>query len=199
MADDDVEAPGWNAITAVFDRLHAGQEPRHVGYPPGLAFGAGLQGCSAYRADGHWHYVTYGLTELWAKEEGSRPEVSGWGYELTLRLAAAGDAAEAPGWPFGLLEAIARHTRQQAHPFAVGDRLDMGGPITSDQPTRLEVLAFVVDPEAGTIDTPNGAVEFRQVVGVTRDELAEMQATSTAAVLDRLAVGNPRLATDPSR
>ena len=33
----------------------------------------------------HWHYVTYGFTELYEKKS-EDPEVSGYGFELTFRL-----------------------------------------------------------------------------------------------------------------
>lgn len=67
-SEQEPAAPGWDAITGVFDTLYPGIEPVHIGYTPGLAFGSGLQGCSAYRASDHWHYITYGLTELWSKD-----------------------------------------------------------------------------------------------------------------------------------
>ncbi len=60
----DDSSPGWEAITATLESLYPGQEPRHVGYTPGLNLGSGLQGCSAYRAVDHWHFVTYGLTDM---------------------------------------------------------------------------------------------------------------------------------------
>jgi hypothetical protein len=126
---NDLPAPGWDAIDATLRRLYPAEEPRHIGYTPGLAFGSGLQGCSAYRAADHWHYVTYGLTELWVKEPESDPQVSGWGYELTIRVTGP-NGESAPNWPFDLLEKIARYTHENSHPFAVGDRLDPGAPIT---------------------------------------------------------------------
>ena len=191
------DSPGWDAITAAFESLYPGQEPRHVGYMPGLHLGSGLQGCSAYRAVDHWHFVTYGLTELWQKEDGSEPGVSGWGYELTMRVAIQGE--DPPGWPYGLLELIARHTREHAHPFGVGDRLDSGNPITGSDDTSLEVVAFTQDPQLAPIASPKGSIEFRQLVGVTRAELTEMKASSTAATLSRIAASNPLLITDPTR
>ncbi len=167
------DAPGWDAITAVFTSLYPGQEPRHIGYTPGVALGSGLQGCSAYRASDHWHFVSYGLTELWSKEEGSLPAISGWGYELTVRVAT--NDADPPQWPYALLEVIARHTQQNDHPFAVGDRLDTGHPITGRNDTTLEVLAFASDPQIEPRATPNGTLEFRQLLGITRAELADMK------------------------
>ena len=193
----DPGSPGWDAIQAALDALHPSQEPRHVGYVPGLHLGSGLQGCSAYLCDGHWHYATFGLSELWAKEDGSDPQVSGWGYELTMRV--RGAVGEAPGWPFGLLETIARHTRDHVHPFAIGDRLDPGGPITGTAGTRLVAVAFTRDRSLDPITTPNGRLEFRQLVGITREELEEMKASSTDAVLARLSEDDPLLVTDPER
>lgn len=191
------EAPGWDAIDRAMTGLYGTQAPKHVGYTPGLHFGSGLQGCSAYWASDHWHYVTYGLTELWAKADESDSEISGWGYELTMRV--RGSSEEPVAWPFTLLETIARHTHDQRHPFLVGDRLDPGGPITGATDTRLTAVAFTLDAALPPVASPNGAFEFRQLVGITADELAEMRATSTDAVLDRLKAGSPLLVTDPSR
>lgn len=191
------ESPGWNAITAALEAVYGAQPPRHVGYIPGLHFGSGLQGCSAYWSKTHWHFVTYGLTELWEKDEGSDPDVSGWGYELTIRV--AGQPAEPPAWPFGLLEKIARHTHEQLHPFAIGDRLDPGGPISGSQDTRLTAVAFTVDPGLEPVTSRNGRLEFRQLVGITAEELAEMRRSSTHDVLRRLGEGNRLLVTDVDR
>jgi hypothetical protein len=74
-----------------------------------------------------------------------------------------------------------------------------GHPNTDGPDTGLTVFAFTVDPQLGTIDTPNGKVIFYQAVGVTAAEKEQMLATSTRAVLDTLAVGNPLLITDPAR
>jgi hypothetical protein len=191
------EAPGWDTIDRAAAGLYGAQVPRHVGYSPGLHFGSGLQGCSSYWADDHWHFVSYGLTELWAKDAESDPGISGWSYELTMRVRSSPE--EPPAWAFNLLETIARHTRDQLHPFQVGDCLDPGGPITGASATRLTAVAFTLDGTLPRVASPNGTLEFRQLVGVTADELAEMRSTSTNAVLDRLKTDNPLLVTDPSR
>ena len=54
----------------------------------------------------HWHYVTYGFSELYAKES-SDAATSGYGFELTFRLAAeAAENADStpPVWPMNLLQ-----------------------------------------------------------------------------------------------
>lgn len=196
---EEPEAPGWDAIDAVFDELYAGVEPVHVGYVPGLSFGSGLQGCSAYRAEDHWHYVTYGLTELWDKSAEADPEISGWGYEFTLRAPLqAGDDAP-PQWPFNLLEQLAKTTNHGGSVYEVGHRVDLRQPITGE-PTGLTALAITRDPEIPElVDSPNGAFALLQVIGITADELAQMKDSGTATVLKELAVGNPLLITDPKR
>ncbi|MBR7829323.1 suppressor of fused domain protein [Actinospica sp. MGRD01-02] len=201
MSNDlEPEASGWDAIDAVFDELYGGIEPVHVGYIPGLAAGSGLQGCSAYRAADHWHYVTYGLTELWDKSEEADPEISGWGYEFTLRAPAEAGEDKPPQWPFNLLEQLAKTTNQGGSVYEVGHRIDVRRPITGEDGTALTALAITRDTELPElIDSPNGAFALLQVVGITADELARMKDTSTAAVLEDLAEGNPLLITDPAR
>ena len=194
--DERAEAPGWDAIDQALAALYRGSEPIHRAPIPGPAFGGGVQGISAYRADDHWHLITYGLSELYAKETDD-PEVSGLGYELTFRPR-LGEDAQPPSWAFNLLEQVAR-TAREGTDFWIGHRLDVGGPITGDASCRLVALAFVLDPQLGVVDTPNGALAFLQLVGVSADELAEMQQSSTADVLERLQKDTPLLVTDVER
>jgi hypothetical protein len=198
-SDQDAPAPGWDAITNVFASLYPAVEPKHVGYQPGLAFGSGLQGCSAYRAVDHWHYVTYGLTELWEKEADSEPSVSGWGYEFTMRVPLHDDDTP-PRWPFALLEQLAKTSNQHGAYYGAGHRVDMRQPVTGQPDTALTALAITHDPQLpDPISSPNGSFTLLQIVGITAQELAHMKATSTSAVLNELSTANPLLVTDPSR
>jgi suppressor of fused-like protein len=190
---DEFDAPGWDAIDKAVRALYPGVEPIHRAPIPGPAFGGGVQGISAYPAAGHWHFVTYGLSELYAKGS-ENPEVSGFGYELTFRARRAGNEGP-PGWAFNLLEQVARAARA-GNDFWIGHRLDPGGPINGDPSHSRIALAFILDPELGTIDTPNGRLAFLQLVGITADELVEMKAKSTDAVISRLAAADPLLITD---
>lgn len=80
-------APGWDAIDAALARLYPGVVPVHLAPFPGAHMpGGGVQGISAYPAAGHWHLVSYGLSELFEKVS-RQPEISGWGFELTIRVA----------------------------------------------------------------------------------------------------------------
>jgi Suppressor of fused protein (SUFU) len=192
----DHAAPGWDAIDGAMKAVHGDVEPVHKGLVPGLALGSPLQGVSAYAAADHWHLVTYGLTELFAKQS-ELPEISGLGDELTMRVPRV--EGSPPQWPYGLLAKVAQ-AAWEGHDFSVGHRLQVGGPITGEPGCAIEAVAFVSDPSLPTwTKSPNGSFEFYELVGITPAELAEMQASSTAAVVERLAETNPLLITDPSR
>lgn len=202
---DNDEASGWDAIDAALAGIYGDAAPRHVGYyPPRGLNGGVLQGCSAYDAGAHWHYITYGLSELYIPEPDADPRVSGWGFELTMRVAREIGPA-APAWPFTMLNQIARHISRTSSPLQPGHRIDLRAPVTGyphvdgAPDTRLTVLATLMDPELGEITSPNGTVRFLQLVGVTAREKESMLASSTVTVLDELARDNPLLITDPSR
>jgi hypothetical protein len=204
--DDTVAAPGWDAIDAAMQSLYGDQIPRHVGYIPPMALSHNLQGCSAYDADDHWHYVSYGLSDLYEKDPADDPDFSKWGLEITFRVAkASADGDKPPGWPFDLLNRIANWVNRDAVLLEPGMRVDLGQPITgyptvADAPlTELTILAVTPDPQLPVIDTRNGRVAFLQLLGVTPADKAEMVASSTVDVLARLAVGNPLLITDVTR
>jgi Suppressor of fused protein (SUFU) len=171
-----------------------------------MALSHNLQGCSAYDADDHWHYVSYGLSDLYEKDPADEPEFSKWGLEITFRLAKmSADRGQPPGWPFDLLNRIANWVNRDAVLLEPGLRINFGQPITGHPTvagapaTGLTTLAVTPDPQLPEIDTPNGRVWFLQLVGVTPAEYAEMVASSTADVLGRLAVGNPLLVIDLTR
>jgi len=200
---DELPSPGWQAIDDALARVYGDQQPRHVGYQPPAAFSHNLQGCSAYRAEDHWHFVSYGLSELYVPAPDDDPEYSGWGFELTIRVAGGGDAA--PEWPFTMVNEIAKYVRSKGVVLVAGERIGLGSPVTgfphlADAPeTGLTVFALTVDPVLGEIETPNGRVQFLQLVGVTEQEKQEMLTSGTARVLASLAAGNPLLVTDPAR
>jgi hypothetical protein len=202
--DTGDEAPGWDAIDAALRPIYGDQEPRHIGYMPPAAFSTNLQGCSAYQAEDHWHYISYGLSELYHPGPQDDPDVSGWGFELTLRVPRADDD-QAPGWPFTMLNELAKHVNGNHVLLQPGDRIDLRAPVTGyphtpdGPPTELTVFTLTVDPQLGTIQTPNGRLTFLQAVGVSLREKERMLAATTESVLDELAQTNPLLITNPAR
>jgi len=203
VSDGELPSPGWQAIDDALAAVYGDIAPRHVGYQPPAAFSDNLQGCSAYWAGNHWHYISYGLSELYVPGPDDDPEFSGWGFELTMR--APGTEPEAPSWPFTMINEMAKHVNGNRVLLQPGDRIDLQVPVTGfpnvpDAPqTALTVFAVATDQDLGVIETPNGRVEFLQLVGVTADEKSQMLASSTAEVLEQLAQLNPSLINEPDR
>ena len=202
MPDND-GSPGWEAIDEALSRLYPGVEPLHYGTMVSWRLGGRdpLDGISVYRRDDHWHYVTYGMSELYEKES-DLAEQSGWGFEFTFRLALqpedGGD--QPPMWALSLLQNLARYVYTSGNPFAAGHHLDLNGPIALDRPeTAIRAAAFAVDPELGEIDTPNGTVRFLQLVGLTLDEYNAVQLWNTERLLTALEPKLPLLVTNLSR
>lgn len=197
-SDAELEERGWDAITKAVTRHFSGQE-FHVGYQPGLHFGSALQGCSAFAGTDHWFYVTYGLTELWRKESDD-PTLSGFGYELTIRVRRQPQDDEPPQWPFGALHLMAEYVRGGPQPLWLGDRVRLATPLSGDPEGALFTAAVCVDPVLETLETPNGRVAFWQIVGLTDAEVQAARESSTDEVLDRLRQHqDPLLIIDPGR
>lgn len=200
QADDS--APGWDAIDAALRPLYAGQEPRHWGVvvPAMLGGNDPLQGVSAYARTepvAHWHYVTYGFSELYAKESPDA-EVSGYGFELTFRLA-ADVTQEPPVWPVNVLQNLARYVFATGNVFRPGEYMSFNGPIALGDPTAITEVIFTTDPELPGTETPNGHLDFVQVVGVTTEEVRVARTWHAQSLLDAVAADLPLWVTDLRR
>lgn len=198
-----VEAPGMNAIATALQTLYQGRKPRHFENPHPASLGGDdpLEGISVYqRAEPvpHWHYVTYGFSEMFAKET-ANPAVSGFGFELTFRVAADPGAAEPPMWPQYLLQSLGRYVFKTRNGFHEGHRINTNGPISLGAPTELCTVGFAFDPELPAIQTPFGHVAFLQVVGLTQEEERAAQRWETRKLLDALLPHMPLWITQLSR
>ncbi len=200
---DDFDAPGWDALSDACEALYPGQEPKH--YATAIKYALGgpdpLDGISVYRAEDpvpHWHYVTYGFSELYAKELDD-PDVSGYGFELTLRLTRAPEDEEPPVFALNFLQNLARYVFQSGNVFEPGEHMDFNGPIEARSDTAITAGCFILDPELGEIDTPHGSVQFVQVVGITADELAAIKAWNTPSFLRLLSRIHRNWVTDTKR
>jgi len=201
--DDDDDAPGWSAIDASLASLYGDQTPQHMGTVLSYRLGGPdpLDGISAYYREQpvpHWHYVTYGFSELYDKEQ-EDDEVSGYGFELTFRLRAATGATEAPMWVFSLLQNLARYVLKTGNAFRPGETMPANGPIALDTDTRIWSMAMTGDPELPALQTPNGHVEFIQVVGLTMEEASAATQWSAQHLLDTLLPHMPLWITDLDR
>ena len=198
------EPVGWTAIDAHLDRRYGGVEPVHWGTIQTWRLGGPdpLDGVSAYDNAGpprHWHYVSYGLSDLFEKES-DEPERSGWGLELTFRLARTdGDESAPPILGPNMLQSLARYIVESGNVLWPGHHMSANGPIAHGVDTRIEASLFVEDPELGAIDTPNGRVRFVQVVGITQDEYEMVRRWNTDSMVALLGRGDRLLVTDLGR
>lgn len=200
---EEEQAPGWAAIDHAMAQIYGEQEPLHSASPLPLRLGGNdpLNGISAFRSEWpspHWHVVTYGFSDLFDKE-GSDPDYSGYGFELTMRLTRQPDEEQPSPWAINMLQNLARYVFNSGNVFNSGDHMDANGPIMQDSDTQLTALAFITDSELGEIDTPNGKVAFIQAVGITADELQATQEWNTLGVLSVLAGAHPAYVTDLTR
>ena len=85
---NEISAHGWDAITKEAERIYPGQkDPKHYGALIKWRLGGPdpLDGISIYDGGDYWHFVTYGLSELYEKESEDK-EWSGYGMEFTFKL-----------------------------------------------------------------------------------------------------------------
>ena len=186
---EEISAPGWDAITEAFQTLYPGQEhPLHFGVliPWQLGGPNPLQGVSAYDGGDFFHLVTYGLTDLYEKE-GTDPDYSGYGYEFTMKLRKAGleDVHAELHCAAGILQDLAKLTFEKGEQFYPNEYIYTGQTTGMDMRQVSKLTGFITAwDEAGTIETPNGKVDFVQLIGATDPELrAVMDGTLRVAEL----------------
>lgn len=173
-----VEAPGWAAIDAALGRVHPGQVPHQFTSQTAydLDSRSPLPAIGVYEghAPEHWHYVSYGLTELFEKSS-PRADISGFGFEVSLRLLR--DTEAPPTWPLQLIQGVGHYVLSGHGDLDTGHLIDLGGPLVPEDGSRvLEGLMCIPDPMLAKIATPHGSVLFLQLLGLARAELDAMQA-----------------------
>lgn len=201
MAEEN-DAPGWAAIDAALARLYPRQVPHQFASQTAyeLETPSPLPAIAVYegvRPD-HWHLVTYGLSELFEKTSDD-PAVSGFGFELTMRVPRAAGETTPPAWPLRALQGLGRYVLGTRQSLDTGHCADLGGSIAQGVESALTCIACVPDPLLGKIFTPFGSLLFLQIVGVTRDELAAMQKLDHEGVVHLLGELDFHGITDPKR
>lgn len=174
--EEEIKAYGWNAITEAFEKRYPEQtNPLHYGTLISWQLGGNdpLEGISAYDAGEYYHFVSYGLSDLYEKES-EDPEYSGYGFEFTLKLRKHGltnEEAEIRGI-CGILQALARMTFEHGEIFQPYEYIYTGQKEGMDAEAISAITGFITAlDELGTIDTPNGKVTFVQLIGMQDKEL----------------------------
>ena len=177
---NNTASTGWELIEREFLRVYPGQnDPLHFAAMIKWRFGGNdpLDGISIYEGKDYWHFVTFGLSELYEKVSGN-PELSGYGYEMTFKLKKDNydDLNKEIRCVCQILQTLARITFQQGVVFGPNEFIRTGQTVGIDSKGESELRGFICisDPSVNTIDTPNGKVAFIEMVGMTEDELLSL-------------------------
>jgi len=173
----EIKSSGWDAVTNECERVYPDQKsPKHYAALIKWMFGGNdpLDGISIYDGGEYWHFVTYGLSELYDKESENK-EISGYGMEFTFKLKKDHYEDEEGELKCicGILQAIARITFTQGELFNAYEYIYTGQTQGIDTKMQSNITGFITIPdrELRTIDTPNGKVDFVELIGVTDREL----------------------------
>lgn len=204
FSEDD--AVGWLSIDTEFEKLYPNQEPKHFAPPIPYILGGEnpLDGVSIYNStkqSDHYHFITYGFSELYYDEEKIDGDYSKWGFELTFRLKPFEKDTETPNWAIALLQNIAKYVFSSGKWFEEFHYMPANGPIRLDTETEITAIIFVSDPEIEKIQTPHGEVSFLQIVGITSAEFNDIKEghKTVEELVNQLKENNPLLITDLTR
>lgn len=172
---------GWDAITQLCEEVYPGQsDPKHYGTLISWELGGNdpLDGISIYDGGDYWHFVTYGLSELYEKESDDK-DVSGYGMEFTFKLKKDHYENEENELKCicGILQAIARITFNNGEVFNAYEYLYTGQTDGIDCNRQSNITGFITVPDDRfhEINTPNGKLSFVEFVGATDSELKAVQ------------------------
>jgi hypothetical protein len=175
--DEPQDMIGWESIEAEFFRLYPTQmNPKHYGVLIKRKFGGPdpLDGISVYDAGGYWHFVTFGLSELYEKTSGNK-EISGHGLEFTFKLKKGcyEDEEKEIKTICGILQDIAKMIVDAGEVFKANEYIYTGQTTGIDSKGQSKITGFitVLDESTNVLFTPNGRVEFLELVGATDNEL----------------------------
>lgn len=173
----EFNAPGWDAIDEEAKRVYPGQDnPKHYASMIKWRFGGPdpLDGISIYEGADYWHFVSYGLSELYDKESENK-ELSGYGMEFTFKLKKENYDNEELEIKnvCGLLQQIAEVTFTRGEIFKPYEYLYSGQVEGIDARNHSNLTGFITVPDTTfkTLNTPNGKVEFVEFIGATDAEL----------------------------
>ena len=200
-------APGWDAIDRSLAKIYGKTEPWHWGTLIKRSLGGPdpIDGISAYENSSgdtsHFHFCSYGFSSLYYDEDAVGKDFSGFGFELTFRLANKGEGRDELIWVCNLIQNLGRYVFESEKWFEEYHWIPTNGPVKLGSGTDIVGLAFVRDPENPAIDSPHGSVEFLQIVGLTTKELEDVRSNRRTCeeVVTSLRQTNPLLITDLNR
>ena len=126
----------------------------------------------------YWHFVTYGLSELYEKETENN-DISGYGMEFTFKLKKDNYKNEEAEIKCicGILQSIARITFTKGEVFHAYEYLYKGQTQGIDTEMKSNITGFITisDNKLNPINTSNGKVDFVEFIGATDSELIALK------------------------
>lgn len=102
-----------------------------------------------------------------------------------------------------MMNNLGRYVFESGNWFEAYHFTSTNGPIRMDTETAIVGVAFAPDPKLPAIKTPNGEVQFLQIVGLTQPELDWLWQDPTTKrcqkLIDMMRKDNPLLITDLAR
>lgn len=200
------DSPGLDAINFKIKELYGSQKPTHwatvVPYELGGKNPLWAVECYINENQGqHFHYITFGFTNLWYDEGFAEDQTNGFGFELTFRYSPLADEQILPSWPSDFLQNIARYVFKSGKGFNDFHYMSANGPIRTGTDTEITAFAFYTDKEMGEISSPHGNVKFLQVFGITTREYNDIrqQKYTVKQLLEKQLLLNPLLVTNLKR
>lgn len=167
---------GWDDISKTFNNLYPNQEPKHYGALIKYSLGGNdpLDGVSIYDGGSYYHFVTYGFSEIYEKQS-TNPNISGFGFELTLKLKKDNNIDENElKNVVSLLQTLARYVHSTKKAFKPYEYIYTGTSEGIDSNHKSQIVGFVTieDHMARSIDSVNGKIQFIELIGATNTEIS---------------------------
>lgn len=200
---------GFDAIAEKLKTIYPNQEGLYYGtaIPYMLGGNDPLDGVEVYESsqgEPHWHYITYGFSDLSGEDEDEEEnedeegiKESGFGFELTFRLKKTQE--KPPVWPINFLQNLARYVFSSGNVFDSGHHMNCNGPVALEEDTKLTAMGFLMDSELGEMDTKWGHVKFLQVIAITHDEMEGIMCWDGNSFLREIEKRIPLCITDLNR
>ena len=168
---------GWNDIEKAFLKLYPNQiNPKHYGTLIKWNLGGNdpLDGISIYDGGDYWHFVSFGLSEIYEKES-SNKDISGYGMEFTFKFKKTNfnNLESELKNVCGIFQQLARETFVNGEIFNPYEYIYTGQKEGIDVEQKSKITGFItaLDSKIEEIDTVNGKVRFVELIGATNDEL----------------------------
>ena len=179
-----IDTAGFDAIEKRFKRIYPKQEEIHFHAQISSRLGGDdpLDGISIFRGEGYYHFVTFGFSELYEKES-EDIEYSGYGFELTFKLKMSEEQKSRKKRELdtkdrelknicSILQELAKYVFETGEIFQPNEYIWTGQKTGIDADKKSKITGFITTLDvAKEIETPNGKVQFVELVGATDSEL----------------------------